>query len=259
MLTKICSKCNKEKDFSDFYKSKSGKFGIMNYCKTCQKDYNDKWKKNNPVKYSKTPMDLTKKSLTGKIKNCTYCNTSFYQHKHRLKDKNFCSNECWNKYQSKDSYETYICKFCLNSFTRRKRKNTTYCSLKCQNKDTSFLSKRGIIGMASQLNKKGLNKLETKGSEILNDLGINHEVQVQLFEKFIVDVLIRDLKIIIQWDGEYWHSKPKRKNLDVSQDNYLSKCGYKIIRITDKEIKDNIKSVENKILNFYMKYKNKVQ
>ncbi len=252
---KTCSKCHIKKSFSDFNKSKSGKNGIMNYCKDCQKDYNEKWRKNNLIigkyKYEKQPKNLNKKSLTGKVKNCSFCNSTFYQTKHRLKDENFCSNECWNKYQSKDSYETYICKTCLNSFTRRKRKNTTYCSSKCQNNDKDFLSKRGIIGMTSQLNKKGLNKLEIKGSELLNELGINHENQVKLFDKFIVDVLIKDKKIIIQWDGEYWHSKPKRKQLDISQDNYLNKCGYKVIRVTDKEINSNIELVKNKIISNY--------
>lgn len=46
-----------------------------------------------------------------------------------------------------------------------------------------------------------------------------------------------------EWDGEYWHTKPKRVLLDKSQDAYLKKCGYKVLRITDREIKNNIKEV----------------
>ena len=55
--------------------------------------------------------------------------------------------------------------------------------------------------------------------------------------------LSKNKKIIIQWDGEYWHKKPRRKQLDKSQDAYMKKCGYKVIRITDQQIKNNINKV----------------
>ena len=113
----------------------------------------------------------------------------------------------------------------------------------CRNKDKETLIKNSIKGNLSNLNKNGLNQLEKKGSDILNQLGIEHKTQVVLFEKFMVDVLIEEKKIIIQWDGEYWHTKHKRKMLDESQDAYFKKCGYKIIRITDKQIKNNISEV----------------
>jgi len=58
-----------------------------------------------------------------------------------------------------------------------------------------------------------------------------------------VDIIISDKKIIIQWDGDYWHSKPKRKKLDESQDAYFKKCGYKVIRIKESEIKKNKEEV----------------
>lgn len=68
-----------------------------------------------------------------------------------------------------------------------------------------------------------------------------------MFNKFLVDILIPDKKIIIQWDGVYWHSKPKRVLLDKSQDAYLKKCGYKVLRITDVEMKNNKDKVYDNI------------
>jgi len=58
---------------------------------------------------------------------------------------------------------------------------------------------------------------------------------------------LKDKTIIIQWDGTYWHTKPKRKLLDESQDAYFNKCGYKVLRITDKQIKNNIEKVYENI------------
>jgi very-short-patch-repair endonuclease len=86
------------------------------------------------------------------------------------------------------------------------------------------------------------------GREILLSLGIkNFNEQVLMFDKFLVDVLIPDKNLIIHWDGHYWHSKPRRILLDKSQDAYLEKCGYKVLRITDLEIKNNKERVYDNI------------
>lgn len=79
--------------------------------------------------------------------------------------------------------------------------------------------------------------------KILEEIGVAFEEQVLMFNKFLVDVLIPSEKLVIQWDGEYWHTKPKRILLDKSQDAYLKKCGYKVLRITDRQIKDNVEGV----------------
>ena len=64
-----------------------------------------------------------------------------------------------------------------------------------------------------------------------------------MFNKFLVDVLIPSKKLVIQWDGVYWHSKPKRKVLDQSQDAYFKACGYSVLRITDNQIKEDLEGV----------------
>ena len=43
------------------------------------------------------------------------------------------------------------------------------------------------------------------------------------------------------------NSTPKAKARDNSKDAYLKKCGYKIIRFTDIEIKENIHACVDKI------------
>ena len=81
--------------------------------------------------------------------------------------------------------------------------------------------------------------MELSGRRILQDLGVEFNEQVLMFDKFLVDVLLKNISLVIQWDGVYWHSKSKRKALDKSQDRYLNKCGYKVVRITDEQIKNN--------------------
>jgi len=185
---------------------------------------------------------------TGKIVKCEWCGKEVYKPKSLLlKAKHhFCSRECANNYQAKNKL-TFICKVCGKEFkwskSRLKQETPKYCSIECRNKDKEWIQDTCIKGNLMQQNKKGLNKLELAGRKILQDLGVKFQEQVLMFNKFLVDVLIPDKKIIIQCDGDYWHSKPKRKKLDESQDAYLTKCGYKVIRIKESQMKNSKEEV----------------
>lgn len=189
--------------------------------------------------------------ITGKIIKCEYCSKEVYKCKTFLtKNKNlFCSKDCSNKFQGKNKL-IFICKICNSQFrwskSRIKDNNPTYCSIQCRNKDDNwkFFAIRGNL---IQQQKKGLNKLELAGQKILKDLGIIFKEQILIGEKFLVDVFIPDKNIIIQWDGDYWHNKAKRKLLDLSQDSYMKKCGYNVIRFWESEVKKNPDIVKQKI------------
>jgi very-short-patch-repair endonuclease len=178
---------------------------------------------------------------TGLEKICKNCGKNIYVRKCWILNDNFCNFKCHNEYQGINKVE-YTCKICGKKFKWSKSRitiaNPKYCSQKCVNLDTDFIKSRAIKANIVQQNKQGLNKLEIKGGEILKDIGVSFKEQVLMFNKFLVDVLIENKKLIIQWDGVYWHSKPRRKQLDISQDAYFKKCGYNVIRITDEQIKN---------------------
>ena len=50
VVTKKCSKCRREKDFSEFYKMKVGTHGLDGYCKVCRKDKNREYEERNRQK-----------------------------------------------------------------------------------------------------------------------------------------------------------------------------------------------------------------
>jgi hypothetical protein len=68
--TKVCKKCNTEKDICEFYNSKTSKDGKRNSCKECESIEYKKWKKNNKDKvklqkqryYTKYPQKKTDKN-----------------------------------------------------------------------------------------------------------------------------------------------------------------------------------------------------
>lgn len=42
-LAKRCSRCKLDKGFSEFNKSKTGKFNLHNHCRTCQREVRRTW------------------------------------------------------------------------------------------------------------------------------------------------------------------------------------------------------------------------
>lgn len=259
-LKSNCKNCSKE--FS-YYKYKSSIKNRGTFCsKKCQAEYSKKhsgairtcpicgktfYKKGNPSGGKCCSRECgAKYRKTGKIIKCGECGKEKYIPKNQIKNINFCSRDCANKYQGRNKLK-FICKICGERFywskSRIKDNNPIYCSWDCRIKDKEHIFENAIKGNMAQQNKKGLNKLELAGQKILKDIGVEFQEQVLMFNKFLVDVLIPSKNVIIQWDGEYWHTKPKRILLDKSQDAYLRKCGYRVLRISDKEIKNNLKEV----------------
>lgn len=69
---------------------------------------------------------------------------------------------------------------------------------------------------------------------ILDSLGIQYEHNAKT-EPYSVDFLIFD-NLVIECDGEYWHSLPGRKSSDKRKDTFLKNRGYKVLRLPESEI-----------------------
>lgn len=185
---------------------------------------------------------------TGKTTKCGTCHKEIYVRLSELKDTNFCSVECFNVFQS--SKVSYTCKICGKIFEWSPSREHNlgrvpkYCSIECRNACGEWKQSAVIAGNLIQCNAKGLNKLELAGNEILDALGIEYQTQVLVCNKFCVDVFIESSNLVIQWDGDYWHGykgvkdarQQKRCLLDKSQDAYLLKAGYKVLRFWEHEV-----------------------
>lgn len=155
-----------------------------------------------------------------------------------LKYKNhFCSSVCLREWLKR----TKVKKSCIvcgtTFFYPKSQKNRTTCSERC----------KGVRSTQIQQKRKGLNKLEIAGRDILLELGISFHEQFLIENKFLVDVFVPKSNLVIQWDGRYWHNKPKRKSLDKSQDAYMKKCGYSILRFSDYDVYKKPDYIKEKI------------
>ena len=92
------------------------------------------------------------------------------------------------------------------------------------------------IGCLASFHKKGMTNIEKKMNDVFLNANLNFEIQFSVGNKFLCDFAFPKQKLIVECDGEYWHSKPHRKRLDYSKDKYLEKCGYKVIRLKGNDI-----------------------
>lgn len=123
--TKKCSKCNEDKLFEHFHKSKGGKYGLKSFCKTCRtsKELLPKGKKRcSNCKELKTYLEFQKRTLSSDGYRGT-CKK--------------CYNESYNKYvKSLDipsEIDIKICSKCsiekpINEFYKDGRKKSGYYS-----------------------------------------------------------------------------------------------------------------------------------
>jgi very-short-patch-repair endonuclease len=170
----------------------------------------------------------------------------------------FCSKNHFDKWQSRKKV-SFVCKVCNEPFqvspSRTVWDNPTYCSTKCRDADPDVRIR--LIHQNAHM-KRSFTSLEVKGYKLLDDMGIKYEAQKLLFGKFCVDVFVDTNKLVIQFDGDYWHGNPlkfpipnktqqRRMKLDKSQDAYFAKCGYKVLRIWESDFRD-LTSVRDKLL-----------
>lgn len=200
--------------------------------------------------------------MTGAERPCEVCGILTYIDASRLKRTKtfFCSPEHANQWQGRNR-DSYICKTCGTPFTwsasRKAQTNPTYCSPSCRDADPE--RRESLIQMnAAQATVKP-NKLEIAGYAILDDIGIPYKRQELMFGKFCVDAVYPDIRLVVQFDGDYWHGNPvrfpnpdsrqsRRMWMDKAQDAYMAKAGYAVIRLWERDVKSAQSAVTGRVL-----------
>jgi very-short-patch-repair endonuclease len=195
---------------------------------------------------------------TGVHAPCAWCGEAVYVPAHRLgQTQYFCHPQHANLWQARNRPKS-VCKMCGEEVQRplSHTKATTYCSLKCRDADPEYRAK--IVGALSNQQRLCPNKVEKAGYALLDLLGVPYLAQHLIAGKFCVDALLPEAKVVVQFDGNYWHGHPEmfpalsarqrhRRKLDRSQDAYLKKCGYTVVRVWERDIKACPSEVESRL------------
>lgn len=111
--------------------------------------------------------------------------------------------------------------------------------------DNHSEERRALAVVAYQHNQRtSPSGLERRAAALLDALGVDYEHGAIIKSKFVVDFRIGN--VILQMDGDYWHGHPRfeplterqlrQQSRDRSQDAYLAKCGYTVIRIWESDL-----------------------
>lgn len=200
---------------------------------------------------------------TGSMVACKLCSTPVYISANRLGKKSefFCSRAHANEWRGRNK-TTHVCKMCPNEFqwspsrTKSGAYNVTYCSLKCRDADPARAEQ--LMRMRVKQQSMGESSLERVGYALLDEMGVQYVRQHVIGGKFTVDAFVPEAGVVVQWDGDYWHGHPvrfpnpdarvrRRMALDISQDAYVAKCGYRVVRVWESELKASVDAVRARL------------
>jgi len=92
--------------------------------------------------------------------------------------------------------------------------------------------------LAKFFKSKEPTSIEKKVYKELKARHLLFETQKLINGKFLVDAYIPKFNLVIEADGDYWHSIPRVVKKDKAENAYLIKCGYNLLRLPEHEIND---------------------
>jgi len=86
--------------------------------------------------------------------------------------------------------------------------------------------------------------IERAMAEALTANGIPFDAEVRIDtpwgSMFLCDFVVRGAMIVIECDGDYWHSLPNTQRRDRRKNAYLRHVGYTVLRFWERDIKADL-------------------
>lgn len=226
--------------------------GMPNHiCQQCGVEF---YNKNSGARYcsQQCTKNSTKKGTSGK---CYNCGKEVYIPNHKNIQKTFCSWEC-NMEAQRKRRPTRVCKHCGREFKKKARSNAMFCSPACRL--SSEYNMQQLAAMRKKQAGKKPTKLELLGYSILDEIGLEYEKQY-IFDRFVADAYVKELNLIVQFDGDYWHGNTskfptlsefqmKQTERDRRADAKARDLGHRVIRLWESDVYKDQQAVKNRIL-----------
>ena len=95
--------------------------------------------------------------------------------------------------------------------------------------------RRGGAAAARVCATKRPTSIERAMAALLTTLSIEYKQQFQI-GAYVADFYLPSRNLVIECDGEYWHSRPGVRDKDEIRDVFMCEHGYRVIRFGGKEI-----------------------
>lgn len=207
-------------------------------CEKCGKEFEHKRRDTSGKYCSRTCSDSVNKNppIQGWIsKTCGYCGKLFLCPPYRPQVEH-CSNKCGKQHRAqtvrgtnhplwKDKIEM-TCEVCGE--VRQVKPSLASRFRACSKSCAAVLSAIAQQGRSSSI--------EIMLQEAMKEAEL-HPTPQHIIGPFIADFAFIEQKLVVECDGDYWHSLPERQAKDRQKDGYLKKTGWRIIRLSETDIK----------------------
>lgn len=187
--------------------------------------------------------------FAGAIQRCAVCDAEVRIPQHRRgKSAYFCSAEHANEWQGRNK-TTHACKMCGAEFRRSaslsKITPVTYCTIACRDADP--IQRERLLAMSQMQALGAPTSIERTGYAMLTAIGVAFIPQHPI-GRFIVDAFVPACRLVVQFDGDYWHFNPaifsvpdarqrKRIRSDKACAAYMAARGYPMLRLWETDIR----------------------
>lgn len=179
---------------------------------------------------------------------CTVCGKMFGLPPSGAKVAKYCSRKCKGiagsqiKGAAHPSYKdrvTLTCEFCGDSYQVKPsyaKKGSRFCSRQCQ-------------GSWTVRNTHGPTSIEIAIATLLDEMGLAYEPQ-KAMAKFLCDFVLKQYRLVIECDGDYWHNNLLTIWKDKRKDSWLTSHGYRVLRLPEHKIKSDLAWCRKQIRRF---------
>lgn len=218
-ITKRCEECGKG------YRVPDGKVGKGR--RFCSQECSNRYRAGRP----------RPETRSREVLECQGCGDTFEVWPSRAREAKYCSRECSAAAKSRITGRDHplwdrverTCQTCDETFYEKPSKveagEGKYCSRECLG--ASIASK---IGRASQQ--------EVTFRMMLSAHGISGEPNAQVGQ-WCVDLLFPDQRVVVEFDGDYWHDKPEVQERDERKNHQLAEQGYTVVRVRESLFRDD--------------------
>lgn len=185
-------------------------------------------------------------------RTCEYCGKAYYG----KPDRKYCSRDCADKAK-------HIMTTCLvcGSLFHADKKTRKYCSAKCRGQAKHLAQTVSLVcagcgkefrvdrciykvrpekifycSIACYRSTRKPNNLEQTFWDILVATGHVFEFQYHAGHGYFIDFAMPKLRLAIETDGDYWHSRPDMISNDRRKNEYLLRRGWRVLRFTETEV-----------------------
>lgn len=219
-------------------------------CEWCGKEFVPRWR-SNPNRFCSLPCrsrfvgaaNSGERNAAYKppvIKRCERCGNEFACEPWNADKRRWCGRECTDAARREITgpdhplYKPKVQVTCTVCGTKKMVKpslaeRTTTCSKRC-----------AAIRSVTVQQGRG-SRIEVAVAAELDRRAIRYERQ-RTIGHYIVDFFLPDMNLVVECDGDYWHSLAKQRRIDASKNGYMRTHGIGMARIPEHRIVSDVRS-----------------